>query len=282
MIAAFVQGGDTVIRNVRVSDAEISVKTTDVDYLSVSGLLAGHWGGSIRDCAANGTISVSPAYTADYAGETVSLYCGGLIGEGYCWVDDCTSEMAASLTVRDDRLAAEDGGTMINTYMGAIGASAAYTANDSASGTVSLDCSQVAGTPVTAYVGGIAGIQRYGYLNYTETDTAIAVKTNGNEGNVVRIGSLLGGYDEITSILFLDGSNDLKARLCTDAGVTATLDGSALETVPFIGYVPATEEEMATCNTVSMFMGVDLSQYLDPETQTYTIFGTDRCERTGG
>ena len=164
--------------------------------------------------------------------------------------------------------------------MGSIGASTTYTENVSASGALKLDFSAVSNTPVSAYLGGIGGIQRYGYLDYSETDTQISVKSNQKEGNTLYVGSLLGGYDAITSIINLQGFNDLKARQCTDRGVSYTLN-TAEQTVDFIGYAPKTAEEMMVATIVAQAMGIDLTPYMDAD-GNYTIYGTDRCERVIG
>ena len=283
VLAAFVQGANTEINNVKVTNATIIVNTTNVAYISVSALLAGHWGGSINNSSATGTITVNAEYTADYNEGATNLYAGGLIGEGYCWVDNCKSEMTVNLNVKDARAAVTvtppATAPVINAYMGAIGASAAYTANDIASGALNFDFHEVENTAVSAYVGGVAGIQRYGYLDYTTADTKINVITNTKEGNAVYIGSLLGGYDAITSVLYLHGTNNMKARLCTDAGVTVTKDGTNAEDVPFIGYAPKTAQEMATSVMIAQAVGVDLSPYL--KDGVYDIYGTDRCVKLG-
>ena len=259
------------------------LNTTNVAYISVSALLAGHWGGSINNSSATGTITVNAEYTADYNEGATNLYAGGLIGEGYCWVDNCKSEMTVNLNVKDVRAAVTvtppATAPVINAYMGAIGASAAYTANDIASGALNFDFHEVENTAVSAYVGGVAGIQRYGYLDYTTADTKINVITNTKEGNAVYIGSLLGGYDAITSVLYLHGTNNMKARLCTDAGVTVTKDGTNAEDVPFIGYAPKIAQEMATSVMIAQAVGVDLSPYL--KDGVYDIYGTDRCVKLG-
>lgn len=279
IVAAFVQGADTKIANVYVKDAKITINATDIAYMAVSGLLAGHWGGTLANCFASGTITVNVDYSANYNQSATNLYVGGLVGEGYCWVDNCQSDMTVNLNVKDVRAAVAPTppatAPVINVYMGAIGASAAYTANDMASGALNLDFYEVANTAVAAYVGGIAGIQRYGYLDYTTADTSIAVTTNSKDGNTIYVGSLLGGYDPITSLLYLHGTNDMKARQCTDLGVNYTLD-SEQKVVEFIGYAPKTEEEMAMGLMIAEFMGVDLSVYKDAD-GNYDIYGTDRC-----
>ena len=279
IVAAFVQGADTKIANVYVKDANITINATDIAYMAVSGLLAGHWGGTLANCSASGTITVNVDYSANYNQSATNLYVGGLVGEGYCWVDNCQSDMTVNLNVKDVRAAVAPTppatAPVINVYMGAIGASAAYTANDMASGALNLDFHEVANTAVAAYVGGIAGIQRYGYLDYTTADTSIAVTTNSKDGNTIYVGSLLGGYDPITSLLYLHGTNDMKARQCTDLGVNYTLD-TEQKIVEFIGYVPKTDAEMAMGLMIAEFMGVDLSVYKDAD-GNYDIYGTDRC-----
>ena len=281
VVAAFAQQSPKIV-NVHVVDAKIDIETTDVDYIAISAFIGGHWGGEVTHCTSTGTINVVAAYTETYDVGSTNLYVGGIAGEGYGWIDDTVSDMDISLTIQDARAAAEDptAGITNNAYMGSIGASTTYTENVSASGALKLDFSAVSNTPVSAYLGGIGGIQRYGYLDYSETDTQISVKSNQKEGNTLYVGSLLGGYDAITSIINLQGFNDLKARQCTDRGVSYTLN-TAEQTVDFIGYAPKTAEEMMVATIVAQAMGIDLTPYMDAD-GNYTIYGTDRCERVIG
>ena len=281
VVAGFAQQSPKIV-NVHVVDAKIDIETTDVDYIAISAFIGGHWGGEVTHCTSTGTINVVAKYTEAYDVGSTNLYVGGIAGEGYGWIDDTVSDMDISLTIQDARAAAEDptAGITNNAYMGSIGASTTYTENVSASGALKLDFSAVSNTPVSAYLGGIGGIQRYGYLDYSETDTQISVKSNQKEGNTLYVGSLLGGYDAITSIINLQGFNDLKARQCTDRGVSYTLN-TAEQTVDFIGYAPKTAEEMMVATIVAQAMGIDLTPYMDAD-GNYTIYGTDRCERVIG
>ena len=288
VVAAFAQQSPKIV-NVHVVDAKISVKTTDVNYIAVCAFVGGHWGGTVSRCSATGTIDVSVNFTEGYEGGSTNLYVGGISGEGYGWIDETSSEMDIRLTVNDARAElppTTDPTTGMpvsvtnNVYMGSIGASTAYTDNVTAGGTVTLDYANVENTLVVAYLGGIGGIQRYGYLDYSETDTAIAVTSNGKEGNTLYVGSFLGGYDGITSIINLTGFNDLKVRESIDRGVTYTLDEKE-QTVDFIGYAPKTPAEMMMATIIAQAMGIDLSPYVDAD-GNYTIYGTDRCERVIG
>lgn len=288
VVAAFAQQSPKIV-NVHVVDAKISVKTTDVNYIAVCAFVGGHWGGTVSRCSATGTIDVSVNFTEGYEGGSTNLYVGGIAGEGYGWIDETSSEMDITLTVNDaraelppstDPTTGMPASVTNNVYMGSIGGSTTYTDNVTAGGSVTLDYANVENTLVVAYLGGIGGIQRYGYLDYSETDTQISVKTNQAESNMLYVGSLLGGYDAITSIINLQGFNDLKARQCTDRGVSYALN-TAEQTVDFIGYAPKTAEEMMVATIVAQAMGIDLSPYVDAD-GNYTIYGTDRCERVNG
>ena len=288
VVAAFAQQSPKIV-NVHVVDAKIFIKTTDVNYIAVCAFVGGHWGGTVSRCSATGTIDVSVNFTEGYEGGSTNLYVGGISGEGYGWIDETSSEMDIRLTVNDARAElppTTDPTTGMpvsvtnNVYMGSIGASTAYTDNVMAGGTVTLDYANVENTLVVAYLGGIGGIQRYGYLDYSEADTAIAVTSNGKEGNTLYVGSFLGGYDGITSIINLTGFNDLKVRESIDRGVTYTLDEKE-QTVDFIGYAPKTPAEMMMATIIAQAMGIDLSPYVDAD-GNYTIYGTDRCERVIG
>ena len=288
VVAAFAQQSPKIV-NVHVVDAKISVKTTDVNYIAVCAFVGGHWGGTVSRCSATGSIDVGANFTEGYEGGSTNLYVGGIAGEGYGWIDETSSDMDITLTVNDaraelppstDPTTGMPASVSNNVYMGSIGGSTTYTDNVTAGGTLTLDYANVENTLVVAYLGGSGGIQRYGYLDYSETDTAIAVTSNGKEGNTLYVGSFLGGYDGITSIINLTGFNDLKVRESIDRGVTYTLDEKE-QTVDFIGYAPKTPAEMMMATIIAQAMGIDLSPYVDAD-GNYTIYGTDRCERVIG
>ncbi len=286
VIAAFAQQSPT-FTNIRIVDAEINVTTNNINYIAVAGVVAGHWGGTVKHCSVTGTINVIVNYSEDYTIGGNNLYVGGVAGEGYGWVENTSAELDIGVKLNDARPAAstetdpttgQPVTSVNNVYMGGIGGSTAYTQNVRSGGSLALDFSGVENAGMSVYMGGLGGIQRYGYLDYSETDTAISVTTNGKE-NTLLVGSFLGGYDAITSIINLQGFNDLKVRQSTDAGVTYTLDGEAQD-VEFIGYAPTTAAEMAVAEIVAGAMGVDLTPYKNAD-GTYNIYGTDRCVKLG-
>ncbi len=276
VLAAFVHGNNSVIADCNVADMQITVTTEDVAYVAVSGLLGGHWGGHITGSSVTGTITAAVGYGTDYESATTNLYVGGLVGEGYCWVEEgCSADVAIELTVTDERTTVPQGAA-INIFAGGLGGSAAYTSgNHDIGGSLRIDCDGVMANTVNAFVGGIAGIQRYGYLEDCTSDTQISVVKDNSAASVYNIGRVLGGYDMTTSMLFLDGTNNMKVKGCDAGGVAVSVDGgSTLADV--IGHIP-TKAEIDANKWLLELMGIDLSVYVDSDGE-YTIFGAENCK----
>lgn len=147
-------------------------------YISVAGLIAGVWDGDIRNCRADGKISVK---SAGMAGGM--LFTGGLAGESYSQTDGCTADV--EIEVQYDRKDAEGEQT---SYIGGLQGGSTYIKNSTAKGRISLGGDSGKGQVVA---GGLAGSERYGIVSGNSALTSI--QADGIPG--LQTGSLIGEYN---------------------------------------------------------------------------------------
>lgn len=147
-------------------------------YISVAGLIAGVWDGDIRNCRADGKISVK---SAGMAGGM--LFTGGLAGESYSQTDGCTAEV--DIDVQYDRKDAEGEQT---SYIGGLQGGSTYIKNSTAKGRISLGGDSGKGQVVA---GGLAGSERYGIVSGNTSQTTIQA----DGVRTLQTGSLIGEYN---------------------------------------------------------------------------------------
>lgn len=278
VLAAFVQGERSVFENCKVTDMQVFLEMDDVSYAAISGLLGGHWGGHMTGSSASGSIEVVFGYQSGYDVAANHLCVGGLVGEGYAWVEDgCSAEADISVKVADARAQAP-AETVINVYVGGLAASGAYTRDNAVTGgSLKVDCSEAAPDTVSAFIGGVLGTQRYGYLENCTADTSIELIRADGDAGVYRLGRVLGGYDMTTAMLFLDGTNNMKVKDCDAVAVTASVNGKAFA-AEIVGEVPSKEEiDYQVENGILGMLGIDLTPYLNADGE-YEIFGAENCK----
>ncbi len=147
-------------------------------YISVAGLIAGVWDGDIRNCRADGKISVKSTGMA-----SGMLFTGGLAGESYSQTDGCTAEV--DIDVQYDRKDAEGEQT---SYIGGLQGGSTYIKNSTAKGRITLGGDSGKGQVVA---GGLAGSERYGIVSGNSALTSI--QADGIPG--LQSGSLIGEYN---------------------------------------------------------------------------------------
>lgn len=147
-------------------------------YISVAGLIAGVWDGDIRNCRADGKISVK---SAGMAGGM--LFTGGLAGESYSQTDGCTADV--EIEVQYDRKDAEGEQT---SYIGGLQGGSTYIKNSTAKGRISISGDNGKGQVVA---GGLAGSERYGIVSGNSALTSI--QADGIPA--IQSGSLIGEYN---------------------------------------------------------------------------------------
>lgn len=147
-------------------------------YISVAGLIAGVWDGDIRNCRADGKISVK---SAGMAGGM--LFTGGLVGESYSQTDGCTADV--EIEVQYDRKDAEGEQT---SYIGGLQGGSTYIKNSTAKGRISISGDNGKGQVVA---GGLAGSERYGIVSGNTSQTTIQA----DGVRTLQTGSLIGEYN---------------------------------------------------------------------------------------
>ena len=147
-------------------------------YISVAGLIAGVWDGDIRNCRADGKISVK---SAGMAGGM--LFTGGLAGESYSQTDGCTADV--EIEVQYDRKDAEGEQT---SYIGGLQGGSTYIKDSTAKGRISISGDNGKGQVVA---GGLAGSERYGIVSGNTSQTTIQA----DGVRTLQTGSLIGEYN---------------------------------------------------------------------------------------
>ena len=147
-------------------------------YISVAGLIAGVWDGDIRNCRADGKISVK---SAGMAGGM--LFTGGLAGESYSQTDGCTADV--EIEVQYDRKDAEGEQT---SYIGGLQGGSTYIKDSTAKGRISISGDNGKGQVVA---GGLAGSERYGIVSGNTSQTTIQA----DGVRALQTGSLIGEYN---------------------------------------------------------------------------------------
>lgn len=303
VLAAFVQGMNSVFDNCHVVNAEIDVTLTNAWYPSVAGLFGGHWGGIAQYCSVTGTtINVKAIAEKGWKADSVNIYVGGLVGEGYVFVEFCKAEADITLTIEDSRVAAdfpaplkddtdgsersggmnfEDfiGGSAVNVYLGGAMASSTYLTNLSYTGKITLNYTQGAGT-AGIHMGGISGYQRYGYIKNCFAKATMEFVNNNIAligGQTFSQGGILGTFDTFMGLLGVSFN-------MTGCRVTNSLDLSTFtektnipeETKVFnvtgsVGTIP----DDAIVRTLAPVLGIDLGDYTvgEGDAETLNFFG---------
>lgn len=282
MLAAFVQGSNTLFENCTVSNATISVSCENVWYYGISGLFAGHWGGHANNCNfIGGSIALTATYTKAATKADETIYVGGLVGEGYAWLDNCDAKTTVSLTINDSRAEVS---TPMNVYYGGAMASSTYLNKVTYEGNISLDYTKSAGA-ANVYYGGVSGYQRYGYINNCYSKAAMNfVNHNANvvDGQEFTAGGILGAYDTMYGLMGTAyfGIGGCRVSNCLDnSAFTATGAAVFASDLAIIGFVPAD----AVVDAYNQSFNVDMTNFKRAD-GSYTFFGAFNCVkvRVGG
>ena len=246
VLAAFVQGSNTLFENCTVSNATINVSCEDVWYYGISGLFAGHWGGHANKCNfIGGSITVTAAYTKATTKPYEAIYVGGLVGEGYAWLDNCDAKTTVSLTINDSR-------TEVS-------------------------------APMNVYYGGVSGYQRYGYINNCYSKAAMNfVNHNATvvDGQKFTAGGILGAYDTMYGLMGTAyvGIGGCRVSNCLDnSAFTATGSAVFAADLSIIGEVPMN----MIVDAYNQSFNVDMTNFKRAD-GSYTFFGAFNCVKVRG
>ena len=173
-------GREVILENIHVKGADIKAELdSDVfSYGAISGLVAGLWEGSIRNCDVNGKINVR-----DTAKGTAFLFVGGLAAEAYC--ETIGSKSSVDTVVTLDR---PDASADLLAYIGGLQGGSTFMENSRAEGSIKVTGNNGPGEVV---IGGISGSERYGVIAGCES--AVQIEASGLKK--VRFGGVTGEYN---------------------------------------------------------------------------------------
>lgn len=282
VLAAFVQGSDTLFENCTVSNANISVSTKNVWYVSVAGLFGGHWGGNAKNCnVTNSTITVTTAFDKILEGYPYeAIYVGGLVGEGYAWLKNCKADVDITYTLNDSRIATAEG-VPVNIYLGGAMASSTYLQGVLYEGSVTMNYTKAVGN-ADIYFGGLSGLQRYGYIQNCLAKAEMNFVNNNSTvvtGQTFAAGGILGGYDTTMGLVgAMFGIQGDRISNCIDISALNATGAAVLSgKLQSVGSIPAD----AIVQAVAPAMGVDLTAYTR-EDGTLNYFGIFDSVRVRG
>lgn len=147
-LAGMVEGG--TFTNLHVTNLDFKVTVSDANnsgatavtgtYTSLSGMICGVWDGVLDNCSVQGTMDIVLTSDASHQG---NAFVGGLLGDGYIPIMNCSSDVVIKCSyvdnVTDAFEAAEDGSNLYNLYCGGITGLAAAMINSPSEGNITID-----------------------------------------------------------------------------------------------------------------------------------------------
>lgn len=282
VLAAFVQGTDTLFENCTVSNATITVSTKNVWYVAVAGLFAGHWGGNAKNCnVVDSTINVTTATDKILDGKPYEAnYIGGLVGEGYAWLKNCKADANITYTLNDSRATVAEN-VPVNVYLGGAMASSTYLEGVVYEGNLTYNYTKAVGK-ADVYMGGLSGLQRYGYINNCLAKATMSFNNNNVSavtGQAFAAGGILGGFDAQMGLVgAMFGISGDRITNCIDIS-TLTATGTAVfaSELKSVGSIPID----AVVSEMAPKMGVDLTNFTRQD-GTLNYFGVFNSVRVSG
>lgn len=285
VLAAFVQGANTLFENCTVSNATITVSTKNIWYVAVGGLFAGHWGGNAKNCnVVDSTINVSTSVNKILEGYTYeAVYVGGLVGEGYAWMKNCKADnVNVTYTLNDTRaMVAEN--VPVNVYLGGAMASSTYLERVVYNGNLTFNFTKAEGA-ADVYMGGLSGLQRYGYINNCLAKATMSYTNNNTttvEGQNFVVGGILGANDTLYGVMgyaYFGIQNGCRVNNCIDMS-TLTKNGTADNDLQIIGKYALYDAEV---KGYAEALGADVSSFTNADTYTSNFFGAFNCVKVRG
>lgn len=232
-VVGFMMGGE--MHDVSVENATVEVVSRDSKdttlYTSASVLAGGFWGGAIRDCKVDGSLSVRAVGENLGSGQ---VYLGSLVGECYSEITGCGAECTVDLQVEAVDSTEEE---VLQVNVGGITASNCFMEKCEADSQINVSIDKKNGGLVVMSALGI-GSERYGYIRGCTANGTLKVETT-NEGTpVVNQGSILGGFEGGVYDLIAMYDEELKTKVVEGCRT----DNAGL---PFIG-APYEDNEMVT------------------------------------
>ncbi len=230
--AAVVNGFDlgSTMQNVTVKGATVAVTANDANmdarqstWAAASALTAGGWSTLIENCAVvDSTISLNGTLTKAHGAE---YYVGGMLGEGYAFMDGNTATAVISVNIQDKCEAEEDAELVVN--VGGMGGTNTTQTNGSFDTSIDVKVNKPAGA-ATVSIGGLTGSQRYQVAEGNSIKAAITTDLTLDEANSrVYVGQVIGSTNVpycIVQLIFADPGSVAWSG-CRNNSCEVTLNG---------------------------------------------------------
>lgn len=156
-------------------------------------------------------------------------YIGGLVGEGYAWVKNCKADANITYTLNDSRATVAEN-VPVNVYLGGAMASSTYLEGVVYEGNLTYNYTKAVGK-ADVYMGGLSGLQRYGYINNCLAKATMSFNNNNVSavtGQAFAAGGILGGFDAQMGLVgAMFGISGDRITNCIDIS-TLTATGTAV------------------------------------------------------
>ena len=234
--AAVVNGFDlaSTMKDVTVKGAAVTVTANDANmdarqstWAAASALTAGGWSTVIENCAVidsavtlNGTLT--KAHGAEY-------YAGGMLGEGYAFMDGNTATAAICVDIQDLCEAENDAELIVN--VGGMGGTNTTQINGSFDTTIDVKVNKPVGA-ATVSIGGLTGSQRYQVAEDNTVKAAITTDLTLDEASShVYVGQIIGSTNVpycIVQLIFADPGSVAYSG-CRSNTAEVTLNGEPVQ-----------------------------------------------------
>lgn len=273
IIAGFVHGGLS-IEKCKISNSSVKAQFTDICYVAVASAIGGHWAGTVSETEISNT-SIDVKITQSNATYD-KIYVGGLVGEGYGWLEyDTLTNVNVNLSFIDNRSQKPE----TDICLGGIEGTSTYLKNMAFSGKVNLDYTKCVGK-ANVNIGGISGYQRYGYVNDCLSQaivTSVSHNTAIVEGQTFVYGGIVGNIDAMMGMMgTVWGLHGCPISHCLDL---STFTKTGTENYITEGSVGQKPDDYATRTYATMFQ-VNLADYTR-EDGTLNFFGVFNSVKLG-
>lgn len=161
--------------NITVNEPQITMKVSDtaIDsrpsaWASVSGLVAGGWSNTVKNCSVNGgSITLDAESVKVHGGE---YYVGGIMGECYSFMYDNTATVTITVNAEDKSKAAADTDMLV--YVGGAGGTNTTQQGSKINAKINVSVKKPVGSSKVS-IGGLTGSQRYQIAENNTINTEI-------------------------------------------------------------------------------------------------------------
>lgn len=210
----------------RMDATEKSARFRDSLYVSAGGLMAGGWNTVANNCSVSGSIELN---TENVKGHGGAIYLGGLFGECYSYINNCTaSDLSLILNSNDLSGAADD--TALQIAVGGLNGSNTSSAGNTADTVITVNVSKPVGVS-SVNVGGYTGSQLYMAADNNTVNAQITTNCDLDEAaGELNVGSVAGRIDVFYMLQIMQYTPVAQAG-ATGNNANVTWNGQTVEAV---------------------------------------------------